>query len=428
MEVKPTFWAVFSILILCSVGLTFTSPDLQIILIRLVYLCAVLIIVGFIWAWVSIRFFDLRRFARGFRQQLGQVFEERFEVTNQTRFPRAWLMVQDKSPLPGSGGSRVLSRIGPSELRNYSAYTLLTERGHYLLGPTMLTSGDPFGLFSFSKTLQGDRTVLVLPYMVDLHTFPFLPGLLPGGKAKQQKTHEVTPHAGGIREYAPGDSLNRIHWPTTIRRDHLMVKEFEQDPQADVWVLVDAEKKIQVSQPWAFQAGKVDQFWLWRHNNSVGLPDDTFEYEVSIAASLCKYFIGRGQSVGFGSASQQTALVTPERGERQLGKILESLALLKANGQMPLLGLVESHFAHFLRGTTVVIITSSVDVNSTMAVDALSYRGLKAIVVLVNPHSFGGDRNCNDLAGALRVRGVPVGIVNKGDDLRSVLESKVTVY
>jgi uncharacterized protein (DUF58 family) len=428
MEVKRTFWVVFIILILCSIGLTFLGQEQSRLLIRLIYLCIFLIIGCFLWAWASIRLYSVRRFARGIRQQLGQVFEERFEIINKSRFQRPWLTIHDESPLPGSGGSRVLSRIGPHELRNYSAYTLLTERGHYPLGPTLLVSGDPFGLFTFKKEINGDRSVLVLPYMVDLRSFPFLPGLLPGGKAKRLRTPEVTPHAASIREYAPGDSLNRIHWPTTIRRDHLMVKEFEQDPQADVWVLVDAEKKIRVSKTKENKAAKVDQFWLWRHSAEIGLPEDSFEYAVSIAASVSKYFIQKGQSVGFGGSSQPLALVTPERGERQLGKILETLALLHPNGQLPLLGLLESQFAHMLRGTTVVIITSSANTETALAIDALLYRGMHPAMVLLDPGSFGAGFTNAELATSVRRRGVPVAIVKNGADLSVVLEQGFSSY
>ena len=56
-----------------------------------------------------------------------------------------------------------------------------------------------------------------------------------------QTTHP-TPQAAGVREYSPGDPLSRVHWPTTVRRDKLMVKEFDEDSQSSVWLLLDAQK------------------------------------------------------------------------------------------------------------------------------------------------------------------------------------------
>jgi uncharacterized protein (DUF58 family) len=308
-------------------------------------------------------------------------------------------------------------------LRNYSSYTLLTDRGQYVLGPTVVSSGDPFGLFSFKRIIPGDRTVLVLPYMVDLNSFPFPIGLLPGGKAKQKKTPEVTPQAAGVREYASGDSLNRIHWPSTIRRNQLMVKEFEQDPQSDIWIFIDSQRSIHLSRPRPVQSTKVDQFWLWRHNTVIGLPEDTYEYSLSIAASISKYFLRKSQTVGLASAGQQTTIVTPERGERQLGKILEELALLKPNGSLPLPALVEIQSAHLSRGTTVIMITPSVNLDVAKAVDSLRFRGIRPIVIFVDPQSFGGEYGLDEVYPAVQTRGVPSLIIKNGADLRKVLEA-----
>ena len=148
----------------------------------------------------------MKRIGRGFRQQLGDVFEEHFEISNNLPIIRLWLEVRDKSDLPGSSGSRVFSWIGAREVRTYSSYTLLTQRGEFNLGPTELYSGDPFGLFAFCQTIQTDNKVLVLPYFVRLASFAFPPGLLSGGRLQQRKTPEVTPTRGwraGVCPWGP---------------------------------------------------------------------------------------------------------------------------------------------------------------------------------------------------------------------------------
>ena len=51
--------------------------------------------------------------------------------------------------------------------------------------------------------------------------------------------------AGRARERRPNcvlqssDGFNRISWSATARLGRLMVKEFDQDPTADVWVVLD---------------------------------------------------------------------------------------------------------------------------------------------------------------------------------------------
>lgn len=422
MEVKPTFWGVLFILLVAAAGLFIFGGQIQIFA-QLIYLCLLLLVLSFIWSAVSVRGFSLTREARGLRQQLGQVFEERFEVQNRFPFPRLWLEIRDESNLPGAGGSRILSAISARETRTYSAYTFLQERGEYSLGPTLLVSGDPFGMFVFIRKEMAAKTLLVLPCVFPLQTFPSSYGLLPGGKARRMKTLEVTPHAAGVREYYPGDALNKIHWPTTARRNRLMVKEFDQDPQADVWIVLDAEGATHIRLPRQVIPQKIDQLWLWRQNKvRASIPPDTFEYAVSAAASIGAYFLRKGRSVALASAGQRMVMLAPERGERQVGKLLETLALLKSEGKLSLLGLIETQLNLISPGSTVVLITASCHESILAAVDVLLWRDMQPVIVFIDPTSFGGSGEVEAILAGLRLRRVPAARIPRGADLKQALE------
>jgi uncharacterized protein (DUF58 family) len=427
MAVRPTFWGVFLVLVIGIVGVFWTrtqglSEDQVRIFYQLIYLCILLMVISGLWTLFSVRGITLKRSARGLRQQLGQIFEERFEVVNTYRISRPYIEVQDESSMPRKGGSRVISWIAPHEQRNYTAYTYLSKRGEFSLGPTVLYSGDPFGLFSYTRRLSPEKSLLVLPYIVDLQYFPFPPGLLPGGRALRRKTSEATPHAAGVREYVPGDPRNRIHWPSTARRNRMMVKEFDQDPQADVWIFLDSQKRVQAEQNKLLDIPEIDQLWLIKHNLEVTLPPDTYEYSVSIAASISKYFIQKGQGVGLASAGQSVTVLSAERGERQLGKILEDLAFLKGEGKLPLLGLIEAQAPHLPRGSIVVLITCSIEDTVEVAIDELVMRNLRPVVVLIDPSGFGGDTSSEQLALNLENKQIPFAVISKGDNLKFILE------
>jgi hypothetical protein len=148
MAVRPTFWGVFLVLVIGIVGVFWTrtqglSEDQVRIFYQLIYLCILLIAISGLWTLFSVRGITLKRSARGLRQQLGQIFEERFEVVNTYRISRPYIEVRDESSMPRKGGSRVISWIAPHEQRNYNAYTYLSKRGEFSLGPTVLYSGDP---------------------------------------------------------------------------------------------------------------------------------------------------------------------------------------------------------------------------------------------------------------------------------------------
>ncbi len=420
IKIRPTFWVVLCLLI----GSIFAASVWgSLVYFRLIYLWVFLIATSWIWTALSLRGIRVRRQARTTRQQVGQVFEERFEIDNDTRYLHLWIAVHDQSTLPGSAGSRVITWIGGRQQRSYVSYTWLTRRGLFPLGKTVISSGDLFGLFAVTREIPHQQSLLVTPFFVEISSFPSPAGLLPGGRALQRRTPEVTPYAASVREYMPGDSLNRIHWASTARRDRLMVKEFDQDPQADVWIFVDAMNYVQSSLPDALPRQKADRLWLWRHRpDEISLPPATIEYAISIAASVARFFISKSRAVGMVSSGQVYTVLPAERGDRQIGKIIENLAYLEAEGDTPMIGLTTAQTGYLPRGSTVVLITPSTQTSLVHAVDDLVDRSMKPVVVLIDPASFGSSRSSAEVAGSILERQIPVIQVSREVDLRLALE------
>src|SRR4030066_908837 len=232
---------------------------------RLSVFWALLFFGSWFWSLFSLRGLQFKRSARTLRAQVGQIFEERFEVQNQNRFPRLWLEIRDQTTLPGSDGSRVLTMVMGRQYRSYLARVRLVKRGVFPLGPTTLATGDLFGLFPVEQEIAEQDSLLVYPMMVEIKGSPTPPGLLPGGEALRRRTHQVTTNAAGVRDYNTGDPLNRIHWLSTARRDRLIVKEFELDPLADVWIFVDAARSVQAAKPYKPPEFDPRDFWRKRY-------------------------------------------------------------------------------------------------------------------------------------------------------------------
>lgn len=409
-------WMLFAMIALGLAGRAATGAAVYA---RLAYVGLFLLAGSFLWSRLSLRGVQLKRRARLLRASVGEVFEEHFEISG-VRWPGClWLEVLNRSPLPGAAGSRLLTGIGAGQQRLYTARTLLTRRGAFPLGPTTLTSGDLFGLFQVSREAPAAATLLVLPMTVNISAFTPPPGLLPGGRVIRQKTMDVTPHAAGIREYMPGDPMKRIHWPSTARRGRFMVKEFEQDPQADIWLFLDAQREAQAGREEPPLPTVADSLLLRRPK--VTLPCNTFEYAVSAAASLARFFLADRRAVGLAAAAARFTVISAERGERQMGKILETLALLQAEGEMPLPGLVEMQARLLPLGSGVVLITPAARPELLLAVEDLQRRSLRPMVVLIKAGTFGGPDGAEAVAGGLSARGVPVCPIGFGDDLGAKL-------
>ena len=206
-----------------------------------------------------------------------------------------------------------------------------------------------------------------------------------------------------------------------------MVKEFDQDPQADVWVFLDSCQNghIQSNDPMDVPKPGLKWFW-WSQREEFRLFPSTYEYSVSAVASIVKYFIHQGQSVGFVSVGQLYVNLPAERGERQLGKVLETLAFLKSDGQLSLQGLVESQVGYLPRGSVVVLVTPSVRDDVVLAVDGLILREIRPIVVVIDPHSFGSPSRSESLIEKLSSRGITLVVVKKDANLKEALEENFT--
>ena len=412
---------VFLLGLACLIAALATGRDL---FYNLTYLIAAILVLSYLWTWTNIHWVHVARHLWAKKAEVGKTYEERFVVRNTSLLPKLWLEIRDHSELPDHQASHVLNSFGAKRERGWTVRTLCRQRGRFTLGPITLTTGDPFGLFKMQRELSQTSTVIVYPAIVELTAFATPIGQLPGGEALHRRTHYVTANVRGVRDYAPGDSFNRIHWPSTARKGHLIVKEFELDPLADVWLFLDMDRAAQAELEWEPILRKREPALLWTERPRLELAPSTEEYGVTVTASLAKHFIVRNRAVGLVTYARQREVIPADRGERQLSKILETLAVIKGVGKIPLAQVLAAEGMHLVRGATVIVITSSPDKNWAIASRHLEQRGLRVIAVLIAPDSFGGEWGMEEVTAELAASGAPTYIVKEGDDLAEALSQK----
>lgn len=393
----------------------------------LAYLLGLLLVLSFLWSWINLHTVHLSRVTRTRRTQVGRPLEERFTVRNTGILPKLWLEIHDYSTLPHHYASHVVNGLGPRQTYSWRVTTISRERGRYQLGPIKLRTSDPFGLFPLEKDLAPTSNVVVFPMTFDIHQFALPVGILPGGDALRRRTHYITTNASGVRDYEPGDSFSRIHWRSTARRDRLIVKEFELDPLADIWIVPDmsvfGHVAAKSAAPLPPSPGDIP---AWLKMEDFRLPESTEEYTVTIAASIAQFFLRRDRAVGMLGYGQSNEILQPDRGERQFNRILETLAVLRAQGEVPLQDMLYAETHLFPRGTTIIVVTAYAREDWAVAARQLTRRGLRVVTVLVNPASFQGARSAEPLYHLLRANGQVVYLVNNGDELSTALSRGAT--
>ncbi len=385
------------------------------------YLLTAAIVLSALWAYANVNGVRVARFTRARRAQVGKMAEEQFEVRNLSRLPKLWLEVRDFSTLPAHHASHVVSSLGGKRRQRWIVRTVCQQRGRFMLGPLTLTSGDPLGLFRFSRTLPATSPIVVYPITVDIPAFNPPIGILTGGDAMRRR-HYVTTNVSGVRDYEPGDSYNRIHWKSVARTGRLVVKEFELDPTADLWLIVDMDRNVHVKAPWHPVERDEGPAVLWKESrHGIALAPSTEEYVVSAAASLARHFILRNRSVGLIAHSRHREVIQADRGERQLTKILETLAVIEPLGNIPFSQVLTGEGQSLSRHTTLIVISSSPDPTWVAALRDLQRRGVYSVAVVVDAASFGPSVPSTPVLAELLASGIVTYVVKRDDPLNEAL-------
>lgn len=390
----------------------------------LTYLLTAILLLSFSWALLNIHRVRLTRRVWARHIQVGGFIEERFVIHNTSRLPKLWVEVKDHSNLPAHQASRVISNLKGKRQQSWHVRTPCYRRGRFTLGPMTLFSSDPFGLFPLKKELPGFTShVVVYPMAVDLPDFHPLVGELTGGDAVRRRTHYVTTNVSGIRDYAFGDSFNRIHWPSTARTGRLMVKEFELDPLADVWIVLDMERRGQAGLSYdEIPPPSLPQVH-WEKLPKFELPPSTEEYAIAVAASISKHFLEQNRAVGLITYpnAHHREIAQSDRGQRQLTRIYEMLAVTQAHGTIPLADVLAAEIPQFNRNTTLIIITSATDSEWISVARHLTSQGVRVTVVVIDPGSFEMPYNSLEVEVELATSHIPHYVIRQGDALDQAL-------
>jgi uncharacterized protein (DUF58 family) len=377
---------------------------------HLSYVLLALLALSYLWAWLNLRGLDVRREVFTQRAQVGEYARERIIVQNEWPLPKLWIELQDHSDLPHHPPGFVTYLPG-GERRRWPIRTPCTMRGKFTLGPATLMSGDPFGIFRVTRRLGTSSEIVVYPRMTALPGFTLPSAELPGGQNLKSRTYHVTPNVSGVRDYTPGDSYNRIHWRSTARTGQLMVKEFELDPTAELYIVLDMQERVHER-----LLGESMRRSMTRQS-TLRVAESTEEYSVHVAASIARHMLEHDRAVGLIAWGQNREVIPAEREVRQLYKILEALAVLRAHGAQSLAEVLAAEANRFGRNSTLLLVTPSLDERWVASVQQLRYRGVQAVAVFVEPQSFGGWKDSRAVQARLADARVPYFLLRQGQEL-----------
>ena len=370
---------------------------------RLFYILGLTLILGYLWNLISMQSLEVSVDRRSRRVRVGDDVEERLTIRNLSALPKPTLEVEDLTDLPGYASGMAVS-LPTKGFRSWRTQMPARRRGVYTLGPVRVSNTDAFGMFRRERFFCDTEELIVYPRTHYIPEFAIPAADLSGDSSTRRRSHDLTPHASSVREYAFGDSISRVHWGSTAKLGRLMSKEFDLGQSSDVWILVDLHRDV--------QAGELEE--------------STDEYAVSIGASLSRKYLEAGLPVGLVAQGDQRYFLPADTGTGQFDRILEFLALSKAEGSVALESLLAEEEQLWGYHSSLVVITPSNRPDWVVALRELMRRRVRVAVVLLDGVSFDGFFNTRDVVPQLYTAGIPPYLVRKGDDIPVALSRVFT--
>jgi uncharacterized protein (DUF58 family) len=312
-------------------------------------------------------------------------------------------------PLPGVVAHERVGELAVEDVelrsrgrgRYAGSYRLVdVPRGRHSFAPVRLSIADPFGLAASQLELEEREALVVYPRLTELDGLFFDGGAGPEHGRRLLLRRPVGFELHSVRDYQQGESLRRVHWPSTARRGALMVKELEDSPRDEVAVLLDGDATAVVGSP----------------------PDSSFDAAVRAAGSILLAQMRRGRRcvLALNTAGRELQAVSSDGAEWQ--RALELLAAAEPDAHRPAAALLESGSSVAARALELVVVTSRIE---PALVNRLLERALtrRAVALVhVEAGSFAGRaRRPEPALLRLRAAGVPIAVVRRGDDLATSL-------
>jgi uncharacterized protein (DUF58 family) len=331
----------------------FTAVPVAVVLALVILL---LEIVRAVWARRGLSEVRYTRTLSRHRMTWGEEIPTTIEVWNRKGLPLSWLTandgtspgvtVRERSLEIGDEGTRVLRNawtLAPFERVTRHFHLGANRRGSYEVGPVDLAVGD-----LFAREAAVERRPVMDRFLVRPRTVPAGPL-----RRRDQWGGTDRAHAGltedpsrfaGVREYAPGDPVRRVHARASARLGRPVVKVFEPSRDREVLIALDVQT----------HAGRA-----WETTLDDSEVESLFVVAASIARSLAHEHASFGlAAAGYHGAESRFAMLPPSEAPGQIERVLDLLARLSSHPSADVDRLLAAIVRTVRPGTTVVVVTA----------------------------------------------------------------------
>lgn len=325
-------------------------------------------------------------------------------VTNNGSLPVAWTLLEDLLPrqalihrppnLEVRGRRVMLSSLLAGASKSIMYQMKCHRRGYYQVGPLVMETGDLFGLHRRYRVLTKPTFLTVLPRVIALDGYDIASKRPLGEVQITHRLYEDPTRNAGVREYQPGDPLNRVHWGATARTGALHSKIYEPSTVAGATILLDfhqnshPRKNEPVRSELAVTTANSLSHYLYDMGQQVGLITNARDAADRIRQLGWDYDL-RSRSTARRSASMMSEndrlrpqVYEPARGPEQLRRLQLTLARAELTDGLEFDQLVMDTACRLPRDATVIAILQSVEERYAVALGNLRRQGYAVTAIL----------------------------------------------
>lgn len=333
----------------------------------------------------------------------GETTDVEVTVTNRRGFPVPWIYFEDLHPAEFArrGDNVCLTILMPGRSVKMHYTLTCSRRGYHRIGPMTIESGDLFGLQRRFKTGRQQNYVSVLPTVAYIDTFNISARRPQGPVRITNRIYDDPTRIVGVREYVPGDALNRIHWKSSARTGKLFSKVQEPtsvsggtlilDLHADSYVPERKDERMEL----AITTTASIAYLLQVSGEQVGMLTNARD-----AAEIARYDVESHQAlsrhdvkdcvVGEGESDRLNPLQVPTlRSMSQAQHIIENLARVIPTTGLTIEQVILSEFERLPRDAALLPVVPQVTEQLALALAAMKASGFNVSVFLIaNPASY----------------------------------------
>ncbi len=279
---------------------------------------------------------------------------------------------------------------------------ILKRRGYYELGDVEVIVNDVFRFFSLRKNITSKISIIVYPRIIRLSTFEIMASQQLGELRVFDQAFVDKSRTSTLKSYQEGDSIKRVHWKMSAKKDEIIVKDYENRGDTHVAVFIDNNHK--------HFTRDVDR----RLEDKI----------VDVAVCMVNYCLEQHVEVLLETQKGKDFVQIYGQEKSDMKPFLEAMALFKGDGGEDFRAFMKPRVETIRKGATVIIVTSCLDKAMGAQGIHLKMSNLNPLYIVVMDRENSNGWIDNDIEKKLKQEGINLYAIDYNTSIKEAMEAQ----